>query len=333
MKKMFSGLRSKRRLIQLKHGEFRDLGRKYGSSIYRRMSKGHLEFPSMVLVEVTNECMLDCIMCPHSQLKEKTGLMQFDLFKKIIDECRRHHTLGDLVFSGMGEPLLHPQIIEMGRYAKSRGIPNVRLITNAVCLSKDKTEELLGDSGFDEIHFSLDALTEETYRKIKGRDVFETVQENIKYFLSQKREKKRWKPFVNLHILRMRDTVDEIDGFFEKWSPLLSEGDQILVKEVHTQGGTVGDRRLEDQIPKGERFPCRQLWEFLYVCRNGDVVPCCMDPFKKLKIGNLNESSLKELWDGPNLKRIRDIHQKGRYDEIPQCSQCESFWNLGSKPK
>ena len=46
--------------------------------------------------------------------------------------------------------------------------------------------------------------------------------------------------------------------------------------------GQVEDRRLEEQIYTGERFPCRQLWGFLYISRNGDVMPCCMDVFKKL---------------------------------------------------
>ena len=33
-----------------------------------------------------------------------------------------------------------------------------------------------------------------------------------------------------------------------------------------------------------------------------------MDPHRKLKIGNLNKSSLEELWNGPMIKEMRRIH-------------------------
>ena len=285
----------------------------------------------MVLVEVTNECMFDCIMCPHSQLKDKTGYMPFGLFKKIINECSRHYSLADLVFSGMGEPLLHPQLLEMSRFAKSKGIPKVRLITNAILLTRQKTVEILEDSGFDEISLSLDAATEETYQKIKKSLNFQIVQENIAYFLNQK--KKRGKSFVSFHILKMGETASEISDFIKKWSPLLGRGDHILLKDVHSFAGQVADRRLEEQIYGGERFPCHQLWQFLYISWNGDVMPCCMDVFKKLKIGNLYASSLEELWNSPLLQGIRQIHLQGRYEKIPLCSHCGNWWYLGKEPK
>ena len=320
-------------LIQLRHMQLNNIIRKGTIFLLRKIKSRSLSFPSTILVEVTNDCMLNCIMCPHSQLKDKTGYMPLDLFKKIIDECSRHYSLGSLVFSGMGEPLLHPQLLEMSKFAKSKGIPNVRLITNAVLLTRQKTEEILEDSGFDEISLFLDAVTKETYQKIKNSSSFQTVKENIIHFLRQKKKMNRWKPFVKLHILKMRETVSEIGDFLKKWSPLLGNGDYILVKDVHTFAGQVEDRRLEEQIYRGERFPCRQLWEFLYISWNGDVMPCCMDAFKKLKIGNIRKSSLKELWNIPLLQQIRQIHLQGRYQEIPLCSQCENWWYLGKEPK
>lgn len=331
MKRLPGSFRFQRILIQLRHWQLRDLLRSNIASISRSISNRRLRFPFMVLVEVTNDCMLDCIMCPHSQLKEKSGYMPFNLFKKIIEECSRHYSLGNLVFSGIGEPLLHPRLIEMSKFAKSKGIPKVRLITNAILLTRQKTVEILEDSGFDEIGLSLDAVTKETYQRIKKSSNFQTVQENIAHFLNQK--KKQWKPFVSLHILKMRETASEIDDFLKKWSPLLGKGDHILLKDVHNFAGQVEDTRLEEQIYRTKRFPCRQLWEFFYVSWNGDVMPCCMDVFRKLKIGNLYKSSLEELWNSSSIQEIRQIHLQGRYEEIPLCSHCGNWWYLGKKPK
>lgn len=317
--------------VQLRHGAFKDLARRNFASLWRRVNRRRSRFPFMVAVEVTNECMLDCIICPHSRLKEKTGYMSLDLFHKIIDECSRHPSLGDLVFTGPGEPLLHPKLLEMSKLAKRKRIPYVRLITNAILLTRQKTPQILADSGLDEIGLSLDAATQRTYQKIKRSSKFQIAQENIPYFLNQK--KKRWKPFVSLHILKMRETAGEISDFVKKWSSLLGKGDHIFIKDVHNFAGQVEDRRLEEQIHRRERYPCRQLWEFLYVSWNGDVMPCCMDVFKKLKLGNLRNSSLQQLWDSSFLQGIRRIRLQERYEEIPLCSHCGNWWYLGGEPK
>ena len=333
MKRLPGSFRFQRVFIQLKNFQLRNLVRKNISLSLRKIYKKQLKFPFMILIEVTNDCMLNCIMCPHSKIKENTGYMHFDLFKKIIDECSHHYSLGYLVFSGMGEPLLHPKLLEMSRFAKSIGIPNIRLVTNAILLTKEKTLEIFDNSEFDEIAISLDATTERTYKKIKRSPNFKIAQENIVYFLNQKKKKKLWKPFIRLHILKMGETVFEISDFLNKWSNLLGIGDYILIKDVHTFAGQVEDRRLEEQIYLGERLPCRQLWEFLYISWNGDVMPCCMDVFKKMKIGNVYKHSLKELFNSNFIKKIRRIHLKGRYEEISLCRDCGNWWYLGKEPK
>ena len=333
MKRLPRSFRFQRVFIQLKNFQLRNLVRKNISLSLRKIYKKQLKFPFMILIEVTNDCMLNCIMCPHSKIKENTGYMHFDLFKKIIDECSHHYSLGYLVFSGMGEPLLHPKLLEMSRFAKSIGVPNIRLVTNAILLTKEKTLEIFDNSEFDEIAISLDATTERTYRKIKRSPNFQIAQENIVYFLNQKKKKKLWKPFIRLHILKMRETVFEISDFLNKWSNLLGIGDYILIKDVHTFAGQVEDRRLEEQIYLGERLPCLQLWEFLYISWNGDVMPCCMDVFKKMKIGNVYKHSLKELFNSNFIKKIRRIHLERRYEEISLCRNCGNWWYLGKEPK
>lgn len=128
MEKLPKDFRFQRILIQLTQWQLNDLRRRCIASVLRRINRRRSRFPFMILVEVTNDCTLDCIMCPHSQLREKTGYMSFDLFKRVIDECSRHHSPGDLVFSGIGEPLLHPQILEMAKFANSKGILRFALL-------------------------------------------------------------------------------------------------------------------------------------------------------------------------------------------------------------
>jgi radical SAM protein with 4Fe4S-binding SPASM domain len=333
MKKLPPNYKVQRMHLQLRRSGPTDLAKTCLRSFLGRLRKKSLRFPSTVLVEVTNDCMLNCVMCPRSKLKEPTGYMSFDLFADIVEECSHHGVFEDLILSGFGEPLLHPQLLRLTRFAKEKGIPKVRLITNAALLTQTMTSQLLENSGLDQIGLSLDALTHQTYRSVKGSENFEAVQENIAHFLERKNREGRWKPFVSLHILKMRETVFEIRGFVEKWSPRLGKGDHILVKDVHSFAGQVDDKRLEEQLSNGERLPCRQLWRLLYVSWDGEVMPCCLDGSRQLRIGNLHGSSLEQLWKSPRIREIRRIHIQKLYDNIPLCSQCENWWYLGKQPK
>ena len=324
MQRLPEGFVFQKILLQLIHFQWSGMAKRRVANILQRMNKKRPRFPLMVQVEVTSDCTLNCVMCPRSKLEDQAGYMHFDLFKKIVDECSRHRSFGELLFSGIGEPLLHPQILEMGKLAQNKGVPKIRLTTNSTLLTKQKIEEILYGDVFDEIGLSLDALTEETYKKVKKSANFQTVQGNIAHFL--KRKGNGGRPFVSLHILKMRETASEIDGFLKKWTPLLGKGDHILVKDVHDFAGQVEDRRPGVQAHTDKRTPCRQLWNFLYVSWDGDVMPCCMDPLRRLKIGNLNQSSLEELWKGSLIQELRHIHLQGKYNEIPLCSGCANWW-------
>lgn len=324
MERLPKDFRFQKILLQLTHFQWSGVAKRRIANMLQRINKKRPRFPFMVLVEATTDCTLNCIMCPRSKLEQQAGYMRFDIFKKVVDECSRHLSLGELLFSGIGEPLLHPNILEMGALAKSKGVPRVRFTTNATLLNEQKTEEILKGKICDEIGFSLDALTEETYKKLKKGAHFQTVEENIAHFLYKKGNSGR--PFVSLHMLKMKETAPEIDGFIQKWKPLLGKGDHILVKDVHDFAGQVKDKRPKEQNYAEKRLPCRQLWNFLYVSWDGDVMPCCMDPLRKLRIGNVNQSSLEDLWNGPLLAEMRRIHLQEKYHKISLCSTCEYWW-------
>jgi len=63
-------------------------------------------------IEVTRNCNLACIMCPHPSFsKDEKGNMEEDVFKEIINKISPFAKLIKLHW--IGEPLLHPGIIGM----------------------------------------------------------------------------------------------------------------------------------------------------------------------------------------------------------------------------
>jgi len=43
-----------------------------------------------ISIETTNLCPAHCTICPREQLTQKLGIMDFDLFKKIIDDAAQY---------------------------------------------------------------------------------------------------------------------------------------------------------------------------------------------------------------------------------------------------
>lgn len=105
-------------------------------------------------IEITTYCNAKCFYCPNEYLPKHH--MSIEQFKLIIDDCPN----GCMVLmQGTGEPLLHPQFLEMATYVKARG-NKVGIITNGTIAIAD---EQLGQ--IDTIGISLDTLSVEEAKR------------------------------------------------------------------------------------------------------------------------------------------------------------------------
>ena len=77
-------------------------------------------WPDIVQIESTNLCNAKCVFCPRDEMHRRQGVMDFDLFRKVVDECA---ALGitHVRVHNYGEPFLDKQLVEKVRYAKSQG--------------------------------------------------------------------------------------------------------------------------------------------------------------------------------------------------------------------
>ncbi|MDI6704281.1 MAG: radical SAM protein [bacterium] len=311
---------------------------------------------SQLEIEVTNDCNLKCIMCPRtSEMSREINYMDFELFKKIVDET----DVLSIHFSGLGEPLLHPQIKEMFTYAKEKGL-EVGLWTNGIELTEDLSKEILERGFLDYIIFGLDADTKETYTKVKGVDVFDKAIENITRFLRLKKEKVEeieenkygWlniiKPIVGVQILKMKENDAEIEKFMNKWdymnkikkminyrnrfqelSMIKNEGErslslQKLYKELYNTFYTKAELPVEHAIIGHFNNCCGQI-------EDRSVVN--VTPLKRFVCKQL-QSGVSVLWNGDVVLCRQDFD--GKYplgnlkeqslDEILESQKLKVIW-------
>jgi MoaA/NifB/PqqE/SkfB family radical SAM enzyme len=131
-------------------------------------------------IEPTNECNLNCRTCVRNVWHEPMGKMSETVFDRVIEGLRDFSPPPAVFFGGFGEPLFHPEIIEMVSRAKQLG-SRVEMITNGTLLTADVSRRLL-TAGIDMLWVSLDGTTPESYSDIRLGAELPRVIENVARF-------------------------------------------------------------------------------------------------------------------------------------------------------
>lgn len=271
--------------------------------------------PLELVIEVTNQCNLNCIMCLRKKMRRPVGFMEMGLFKKIIDEVA---TYSELVYLyGLGEPLFHSQIFEMISYAKSKGLA-VGLSSNATLLIPEKARKLI-ESGLDYLIIALDAATPKTYAKVRGGRNFPQVVKNVKDFLELKKKAPK-PPFTVLQFVKLRENEKETGEFCKMWQGL--GADALRVKPVVDLLRKHPSTSL--RVSKKAGRPCFYIWRQLnMVSWDGKfVTPCCMDANGDYPLGDVNRETISTIWNGRRMRTLRQAHLSGEWAKLPLCQSC-----------
>ena len=131
----------------------------------------HQQHTCLALIEVNTACNLACPVCFADAGEGFT--LSLEEVEGMLDRLLELEGEPEVVqFSG-GEPTIHPNILDMVRAAKARGISNAMINTNGIRIAKDdrflaELEELRPT-----IYLQFDGLERETYRRIRGQDLLD----------------------------------------------------------------------------------------------------------------------------------------------------------------
>lgn len=134
-----------------------------------------------IYIEPTNQCNLSCRTCIRNAWEGvPTGFRDSEVFQRAVQGISRLSNPPLVFFGGYGEPLLHPEILQMVRSAKAAG-SRVELITNGTLL--DEAMSLgLARAGLDRLWVSLDGATSEGYGSLRPATPLHVVVENLYRF-------------------------------------------------------------------------------------------------------------------------------------------------------
>lgn len=286
-----------------------------------------LRVPFSMQVELIRACNFKCIYCIHSTAEAKTSLQKFilsaSLFEKFAKDFKQFgQKLKTITFSGIGEPMLNPEIYEILKIARNIS-EKVIVITNGSLLNKENVEKLVS-TGLDTIRISLQGISAEDYARTCGYNIdFERFLNNLQYLFENRNNVEVCLKIPDIVIntpekeaLSRKLFEDKCDIFtIQAISPLQNSVDYSMIKDEYNQT-MYCDSGLKDVLV------CPQPFYSMQLMADGSVRPCCMLEPDCYTIGNINEERIYDIWHGVMLKKLQFLHLSGERNAIPSCRDC-----------
>lgn len=282
--------------------------------------------PRLIGIEPTNRCNLACVMCVRKSWDKQAnplGDMPADLFRnKILPFINSFQTVN---LQCLGEPLLAEPFFMMVKSCKGKG-SRVIFTTNGIML-KEYARQLI-NSAVDAITISIDGV--KSLKKVRGIEIGPVI-EGIRGLQDAARSSGKPPPELNINFVAMRDNLEDLPDVVDLARTLEIKAITVIQAVIHSKElleqsifnhldiarkyfDLARDKARESgvrlSLPPLEEMtqPCIEPFTTLYINWNGDVRPCCIATINEkdtLKLGNLKDSSLSELWNGPIMRKLR----------------------------
>lgn len=294
---------------------------------YGRLKK---EFPSQIIIDVSENCNLACVHCPHANFKKSKvyngNFLDIELNNKMVDEVKKYGQgmTQQIRYTAAGEPLLHPKILEMIKYAVDKSETLVSITTNGTLLDKDKIKGLL-DVGIDLIDISIDAYSDDIYSKIRINGNLEITRNNVLDLLRErKKRKKRTKVVVSF--VEQPLNCHETSDFKRYWE---DKGvDYVIIRRLHSAGGAKKNISKKLNITNEERKPCVYPWERIVLNAKGYLDFCPASWLGLSHIIDYSSTSVFEAWQSDFYTKLREAHICNELQNYSACAGCPDWQEI-----
>lgn len=308
--------------------------------------------PARLDIEVTTRCQLQCRHCARTLFKANQAPVDMSpaLFERILDEAE---FAGEIVFVGLGEPLLHPQVDLLVKTASKQG-RRMKVVTNGLAADPERLSRLR-DAGLQEVTFSIDSTDAPRFSALRGDAALEVVlrhfssvpsdlQKSIFVTLSQanaadlgelaKLARNHGLPAIAVSDVNFGDNAGAAlhGGVVDKrlaagLATAREAGVLVLGPHLHEVRDPTRDyrhclvRSVSDLSARAARHThCLAPWRIAVIGASGEVTPCNCAP--QHPVGSLERESLRQVWTGAGLKTWRKSVTQGTN---PDCLVCPRF--------
>lgn len=283
--------------------------------------------PRRLVLELTNACNLNCVMCGRNAAQFKPTMFQMDwlrCFEPMLD------TVEEVTLMGWGEPTIHPDFVNMLELIHHHDA-RIYFCTNGMRLGQ--LQKAIFDNQVDVFAVSVDGAAAETNNKVRrGSD--------LDYIVKSLREIKRIQhsqglsyPYINFVFCAMKSNLHELPNLVQLAADIgleevkvvyLTAFDQAMageslwdcraeVEEVFQEAAELGESlgvalklpHLQGEDPAGDAFhkECFVAWRDFFLGSDGMVRPCMSTPVQFFPF--TMDKPFEELWNAPEFQQYR----------------------------
>lgn len=292
-----------------------------------------LNTPLLVQIFPAYACNFRCRYCIHSVPFDQRGFvakkkfLDFELYRKCIDDLTEFpEKITMLRFAATGEPLLHPEIAQMVKYAKMQNVAHcIDIVTNGSLLSKDLSLQLI-NAGLDQLRISVQGLSSQSYLDVaQVKFNFDEFIENIRFFYQNRGTTKIYIKIIDLDL-----SENEKKIFFntfgnicdtiaiEQLTPAVPLIDYSKLTSKDLSHAKHGDKTvMEAQV-------CPQPFYILQINPDGNITHCCSMKTAYIT-GNCSSEKLLDIWKGKKLLEFQRLQLKKEKWKNHVCASCEEY--------
>jgi tetratricopeptide (TPR) repeat protein len=193
-----------------------------------------------VYFELTNKCNFHCDFCPSDSQKRDIGSMDLELVKQLYEENADKKLSNIVNLHLMGEPTLHPELIEILKFGASKNV-KTDLVTNISTLVDKNVPKIL-DALYGTITASHMTPTEETYHfrgkvGLSWERYINSLRLLVREYMKRLAKEKSIKNNITIRVMVTQNTASNVNiigtsneagVILKEWNDFVAEVEQEL---------------------------------------------------------------------------------------------------------
>lgn len=299
--------------------------------------------PRRLVLELTNACNINCVMCGRNAADFKATIFDMDVFRSLeplMDDIE------EVTLMGWGEPTVHPNFTEMLQII-NRHSARKYFCTNGMKLGE--LTDAIFENKVDVFAVSLDGATDETNSRIRRGSDINKITKDLKNIVKIKRERGLSYPWINFVFCAMKSNINELPDLVRLAADIGLEevkvvfltvfgedvmneslwGEEAIVREVFDKATKIGEElgvilklpHIPGEDEAGDKLhkDCFVVWRDFFLGSDGYVRPCMSTPIHFFKYDK--NADFMEMWNSPEYINYRQIVNDSNKMDNP-CKRC-----------
>ena len=277
--------------------------------------------PRSALIEITNACNLNCLMCSTQLSERDAGIMSPEVFKRIVEELKVVG-ISSAGLHTVGETFVYKDLETLFAIAEKLDF-RIWISTNAQF--PERIEPLYDrfPKVFNDIRISIDGATRETFEHIRVGGSFDKVVETLDVVHKINRGKLDSHIGITIDSVLNLETVGESQLLFKTFKKYVFPENMNF--SVIT-GLSPDDEYFKNTFPYKHlvrsAVPCSMPFTSQYFTFDGQATMCCRDYNAEITVGDIMTQTSTEIWNGSKSEAVRAQHLDPEKLRIDSCKNC-----------